>query len=151
VVTDVVPALSAPATVPAANGALSTPTGAPSGLAQGSTVTLTGSGYAPNSTVSLYVYSTPTLLGTVVTDAHGAFSKAVTIPAGLAPGAHHLVSAGVDPSGQPRYLTSAITVAQATGTLAWTGFETLPVLLGGVAAVALGTGLLVVTRRRRTA
>lgn len=151
VVTDVVPAPSAPATLPAGSGPLSTPTGAPSGLAQGSTVTLTGSGYAPGSTVGLYVYSTPTLLGTVVVDGTGSFSRTVTLPAALAPGAHHLVAAGVDPSGQSRYLTSAITVAQASGTLAWTGFEALPALLGGGAAVALGAALLVVARRRRTA
>ena len=116
VVTDVVPALTAPATVPTGGGTLSTPSGAASALAQGGTVTLTGTGYAPNSTVSLYIYSTPTLLGTVQTDGTGSFSKVVTVPANLAPGAHHLVSAGVDPSGNLRYLTSAVTVAQATGT-----------------------------------
>ena len=114
-------------------------------------MTLTGTGYAPNSTVSLYIYSTPTLLATVQTNGTGSFSKVVTIPANLAPGAHHLVSAGVDPSGNPRYLTSAVSVAQATGTLAWTGFETLPVLLGGVLTVAVGAGLVLVGRRRRTA
>jgi hypothetical protein len=151
VVSDVVPAPSAPATVPTGSGPLGTPSGAPGGLAQGSTVTLTGSGYAPNSTVSLYIYSTPTLLGTVTTDGSGSFSKAVTIPASLAPGAHHLVSAGLDPSGNVRYLVSAVTVAQATGTLAWTGFETLPVLGAGLLTVALGAGLIVVARRRRTA
>src|SRR5205085_8490009 len=121
------------------------------GLAQGSTVTLTGDGYAPNSTVSLYIYSTPTFLGSVVTDGSGSFSKTITIPSTLAPGAHHLVSAGLDPSGNPRYLTSAVTVAQASGTLAWTGFETLPVLGAGILAVALGAGLVVLGRRRRTA
>ena len=61
------------------------------------------------------------------------------------------MSAGVDPSGNPRYLISAVSVAQATGTLAWTGFETLPVLLGGVLTVAVGAGLVLVGRRRRTA
>jgi hypothetical protein len=149
--TGTVPAPSAPVTVPTGSGPLATPSGAPSGLAQGSTVTLTGSGYAPNSTVSVYIYSTPTLLGTALTNGSGAFSQAFTIPASLAPGAHHLVSAGLDPSGNPRYLTSAVTVAQASGTLAWTGFETLPVLGGGILAVALGAGLIVVGRRRRTA
>lgn len=148
VVTDTVPA---PATVPAGSGSLSTPSGAVGGLAQGSSVTLTGSGYAPNSTVSVYIYSTPTLLGTAVTDGTGSFSKAFTIPATLAPGSHHLVSAGLDPSGNLRYLTTAVTVAQAKGTLAWTGFETLPVLGAGVLAVALGVGLIVVARRRRIA
>jgi hypothetical protein len=150
-VTDSVPAPSAPATVPTGSGPLSTPSGAISGLAQGSTVTLTGDGYAPNSTVSLYIYSTPTFLGTTTTNGSGAFSATVTIPSTLAPGSHHLVSAGLDPSGNPRYLTSAVTVAQATGTLAWTGFETLPVLGTGVLVVALGAGLIVVGRRRRTA
>jgi len=147
----VVPGPTAPTAVPAADGALNTPTGAPSGLAQGSTVTLTGSGYAPNSTVNVYIYSTPTLLGTVVTDGSGSFSKAFTIPTTLAPGSHHLVAAGVDANGNPRYLVSSVTVAQGSGTLAWTGFETLPVLGVGVLVVALGAGLVVLGRRKRTA
>jgi LPXTG-motif cell wall-anchored protein len=101
--------------------------------------------------VSLYLNSTPTLLGTVTTDAQGKFATSVTIPANLAPGAHHLVSAGADPSGNMRYLRSDVTVTTPSGQLAWTGFETAPFVLAGVLAVLLGVGLVVVTRRRRTA
>ena len=112
---------------------------------------LNGSGYAPNSTVSLYVYSTPTLLGTVTTTSTGSFSTSVTLPAGLAPGAHHLVSAGLDPSGAARYLRSDVTVTTASNQLAWTGFETLPFVGIGVLALVAGAALVVVTRKRRTA
>jgi hypothetical protein len=145
-------AVSAPATVPTGSGPLSSGTGAaPTTLTAGQKVPLSGSGYAPNSAVSLYIYSTPTLLGTVTTDAQGSFATTVTIPATLAPGTHHLVSAGVDPSGNVRYLRSDVTVTTPSGQLAWTGFETTPVVLAGGLAVLLGIVLVVVTRRRRTA
>jgi hypothetical protein len=144
-----IPGAAAPAAVPAASGTMSSPSGAVSSLAAGQSVTLTGSGYAANSTVDLYVYSTPRKIGTVTTDAEGGFTVTVTVPADLAPGAHHLVAAGVDPSGALRYLRVDVTVTQAAGQLAWTGFEALPFVGAGVLALALGSGLVVVSRRRR--
>jgi hypothetical protein len=149
--TDTITEPTAPATVPTGADALTSPSGALGTLTPGKELTLTGSGYAPNSTVSLYIYSTPTLLGTVVTDASGNFSKAVTVPANLAPGGHHLVSAGVDANGSPRYLRTDVTVAAAANQLAWTGFETMPYVGAGVLAVAAGVGMVLITRRRRTA
>jgi hypothetical protein len=149
VVTDVVPALSAP---PVGAGAMTGANGAVlSKLTAGQSVTLTGSGYQPDSTVQLYVYSSPTSLGAAQVDDNGDFSQSVTLPAGLAPGAHHLVSVGYDPSGKVRYLVTAITVATPADQLAWTGFETLPWAGGGGLAVALGVGMVLITRRRRTA
>lgn len=140
-------------TVPASDGAL-TPTGSSaSSLAVGKKITLTGSGYAPNSTVTVLVYSTPQVLTTVVTDASGSFTVEVTVPAGLPAGHHTLVASGVDPGGNLRTMTLPVTVVGGTtgqGGLAYTGVAVAPLLGGGVTAVALGAGLLVLSRRRRT-
>lgn len=151
-VSDSVPAPSAPASVPTGSGTLQSGTAAvAASLTAGQKVPLSGSGYAPNSTVSLFVYSTPTLLATVTTDATGSFSTYVTVPSDLAPGGHHLVAAGLDPSGAMRYLRSDVTVAVPANQLAWTGFETMPYVVAGVLAVAAGVGMVLISRRRRTA
>ena len=76
---------------------------------------------------------------------------AVTVPAGLAPGAHHLVRPASSPGQRALPASRAVTVAMPANQLAWTGFETLPVLGAGVLAVLLGAGLVVLGRRRRTA
>ncbi|WP_457025656.1 hypothetical protein [Geodermatophilus sp. SYSU D01119] len=152
----VVAAPAVPATVPTASGPLGAPAG-PS-VTAGRAVTLTGSGYLPDSTVTLVVYSTPTVLGTVVTDGNGAFSTTVTLPSGLASGAHTLVASGVDPAGNPRALALPVTVAATgaaagggsagSGGLAYTGADVAVPAVGGVAALLLGGGLVVAARRR---
>jgi titin len=144
----VVPAPTAPATVPTKNGDLTLPAGAKSTVASGKTMTVSGSGYAPNSTVTLAIYSTPQVLTTVVTDGSGNFTATVTVPAGLAAGNHTLVAAGVDSSGTVRYVNLAVTVSSGgTAALAYTGTDVTVPALGGLAAVAFGVGLIAVRRR----
>jgi hypothetical protein len=151
--TAAVPAAAVPATVPAKNGDLTLPAGASSTVAPGTTITVSGSGYAPGSTVSVAIYSTPQVLTTVVADASGNFTVTVTVPAGLAAGEHTLVASGVDNAGNPRYVNLPVTVSAsgtatiAAATLAYTGADVLAPALGGLAAVAVGTGLIVVRRR----
>lgn len=153
VTTGVVPAPAVPAAVPPASGPLDVPASA----APGGSLPVRGAGFLPHSTVTLVVYSTPTVLGTVVTDATGAFTGTVALPAGLAPGAHSLVAVGVDPAGNPRSLVSALTVAGAapaaragTGSaLAYTGAEVTGTAVAGLAALGLGTVLTLAGRRRR--
>jgi titin len=144
----------APDGVPASDGTLSAPPATTGGVEAGEQVTFSGSGYAPDSPVTLLVYSEPQVLGTVMTDADGAFTATVTLPEGLAAGRHTLVAAGLDPSGEMRYLTLPITVtaeAGAVGELAATGAEVAGPAIGGLAAVVLGSGLLVASRRRAAA
>ena len=82
----------------------------------GERIEVSGTGYLPNSTVVLVVYSTPQVLGTAVADGTGAFTTTVQLPAGLPAGSHTLVASGVDPDGNPRDLTSPVTVtASSTG------------------------------------
>jgi hypothetical protein len=141
----VVPASSV---LPESDGDLTLPPGTKASVAAGKTITVSGSGYAPFSTVTVLVYSQPQILTTVVTDATGSFSVEVTVPAGLAAGQHHLVAAGVDPNGELRYLTLPITVTDGGATLAYTGADVVVPAVGGLLAVLVGAGLLLVARRR---
>jgi LPXTG-motif cell wall-anchored protein len=155
VTSGVVPASSV---LPESDGELVLPSGTKASVAAGKTMTVSGSGYAPFSTVTVLVYSEPHILTTVVTDGTGAFSVEVTVPAGLPAGQHHVVAAGVDPSGELRYLTLPVTVTGGDGngaagggggaTLAYTGADVVVPAIGGLLAVLVGAGLLFVARRR---
>jgi hypothetical protein len=147
-----VPGPAVPAAVPTQDdGDITGPAGAISSLAAGQKVTLQGSGYAPNSTVQLTVFSSPVSLGTVVTDQNGAFSVEVTVPADLANGTHHLVATGIDAAGNVRNLVITVTVSGGVATLATTGFDAVPVAVGGALVLLVGGGLLVGARRRTDA
>jgi hypothetical protein len=141
----------APAEVPSSDGELEAPSATTGGVEAGEQVTFSGSGYAPFSLVTLLVYSEPQVIGTVRTDADGAFTATVTLPEGLPGGRHTLVAAGLDPSGQMRYMTLPITVtavAVAVDQLAYTGADVTGPAIGGLAAVLVGSGLHVASRRR---
>ncbi|GHE11628.1 fibronectin type III domain-containing protein [Klenkia taihuensis] len=133
------------------NGDIVGPSGPISKITAGQTLTLQGSGYAPNSTVELLVFSSPVSLGTVVTDENGSFSVEVTVPANLANGTHHLVATGVDANGNVRNLVITVTVSGGVATLATTGFDAVPVAVGGGLVLLTGAGLLVGARRRSDA
>ena len=146
-----VPGVAVPTSVPTKDdGDIVGPAGPISSLTAGQKVTLTGTGFAKNSTVQLTVFSSPVSLGTVVTDQNGAFSVEVTIPANLANGTHHLVATGVDINGNVRNLVITVTVSGGVATLATTGFDAVPVALGGGLFLLAGAGLVVGARRRST-
>ncbi|MGY1771858.1 hypothetical protein [Blastococcus sp. SYSU D00813] len=150
---------SVPATVPASDGSISRTDGGSGVVGAGSTVTLSGDGYLPGSTVTLIVYSTPQVLGHTTADVDGHWEVSVVIPAGLVSGAHTLVASGVDAAGNPRFVTLPITVTGgaagggtgAGGGLAYTGADVAVPAIGGLAALAVGGGLVLAGRRRRTA
>ena len=109
---------------------------------------VSGTGYLPGSTVTVLTHSSPQVLTTVVADPSGNFTVTVTVPAGLAAGQHTLVASGVDTLGNDRFTTLAVTVSAAgTASLAYTGADVGLPAIGGLAAVALGAGLIVVRRR----
>lgn len=148
------------ATVPTSNGDLTPAAGSTGSVTPGTKVTLSGTGYMPNSTVTLLVYSEPQVLTTVVTDGTGSFTVEVTVPDGLAAGQHTVVASGIDPLGNVRTMTLPITVTGGTtgsggttgaGGLAYTGADIAGPMIGGVAALAVGAGLLVAARRRSAA
>jgi hypothetical protein len=127
----------------------------------GEEITVIGDGFLPFSTVTIVIHSTPTMLGQVTTDADGAFSQAVVVPADLEVGEHSLVAYGVDPDGEPHLLRMDVTVAAAEteaageaaeGGLPVTGQNVQPLTYVAVAGGLLAVGFLLVlggrTRRR---
>jgi titin len=72
------------------------------------------------------------------------------VPAGLASGRHTLVAAGVDSTGRLRYMTLRVTVTAGRAELAYTGASIAVPGVAGLVALTVGSGLLVVSRRRRT-
>ena len=82
------------------NGSIdpSTPTGM--NLEKGKNITTSGEGLAPNSLVSVYLFSTPVLLGTVMTDSKGNFSVNFPTPANMELGEHTLQINGTSAANQ---------------------------------------------------
>jgi hypothetical protein len=90
---------------------LTTDQGPISTAVPGQHIVVIGTGFAGYSTATIVIYSTPVVLGTVVTNSHGNFSKPVTIPPSLGAGHHTVIATGVDPSGRPHNLKLAVLVA----------------------------------------
>ncbi|MBW3557406.1 MAG: hypothetical protein KY454_10785 [Actinobacteria bacterium] len=119
----------------------------------GEPITVTGGGFASNSNVTIRFDTA--VLGTTVTRDNGTFTTTVTIPANASPGSHTLTAVGTAPNGATRRLTSTIEVlgvaAARGGTLPRTGLaSTLPLALGGVGLLGIGTLAVVAARRRRS-
>lgn len=124
----------------------------------GDPLTVSGSGWLPASEVTLTFLSSPVVLGTATTDANGAFTTQVTIPADASPGRHTIRATGLGPAGQPRTVDVAITVAGAADRdgvvvipdrgLPRTGSGALASLVAAGGLLVVGT-LAVVTARRR--
>jgi hypothetical protein len=69
-------------------------------VVQGTTVQVSGSGFAPNSVVDVWIYSTPTQLGTVTTDAQGAFTATFDVPSSIPAGDHTIKVDGKTSAGE---------------------------------------------------
>jgi LPXTG-motif cell wall-anchored protein len=131
----------------------------------GGTVTVEGSGFAAGAELRFELRSDPVTLGTVTTDADGAFRRTLTIPASTPAGAHTLAVIRADGTEVTTSLT--ITAAQggagapvgsagsssgsAADALATTGADSTPFIVGAVVLLALGLVLFAMRRRRRSA
>lgn len=136
------------------------PTGAPAGagsisvsaqsVTAGDSLTVRGTGFSPAQTGEVWLHSTPVRLGTISTDAAGAFSVKVTVPVTTEAGNHTLeVTVDGVSASAPLTVRSA---SVASAPLASTG-GTLPFIgIGaGIALVAAGVVLAVVVRRGKRA
>ncbi len=128
-------------------------------------VRVTGEGFVPGSIVDVWVFSTPTFVGSVQVLADGTFAATLPLPAGLALGQHTLQLDGVGADGNARTVSTGIVLkappanlmeeaaevlGSQLGALATTGSNGVT-LLGGLAALVLASGLGLMLVRRRAA
>lgn len=83
-------------------------------IEKGNTVTTSGTGFKSNSQVDVYVYSTPTWLGAVITDEFGNFTTTLPMPDALPAGDHTFQAQGLTPDDRPRAAAIPITLVPAT-------------------------------------
>jgi hypothetical protein len=132
-------ASAAPYPVSTTAGATVDTPGGNAPLVAGAPYTFTLSGFGPFEVVTVVIFSDPINLGTFTADATGTVHVSVTLPAGLAPGSHTIVSTGA--SGKVVQFGLTLTAPAAAGSgqggggsdLAFTG-----VAIGGALVVALG-------------
>jgi hypothetical protein len=77
-------------------------------LTSGNFATFSGTGFAPNSEIVVWLFSTPTKLGTVVTDASGSFSGSLAVPSDLEAGQHTVQLNGETSDGETRSLAVGV-------------------------------------------
>lgn len=146
------PAPQAPAPKPAA-GTAPAPAGtvaAPS-IAPGEQQTVTLSGFQPGELVRGVLRSTPVDLGTVVADANGVATFTFTVPAGVEAGTHTVTMTGLTSGVEQKAAFTVTSPAAATGGLAYTGAEVVPLLAVGGGLLAAGAAAVAVAGRRRSA
>jgi hypothetical protein len=83
-------------------------------IEKGNTVTTSGTGFKPFSQVDVYVYSTPTWLGAVMTDEFGNFTTTLPMPNALPEGDHTFQAQGQTPESKERVASIPITLVPAT-------------------------------------
>jgi len=110
---------------------------------------VTGAGFKPGSTVEVWLFSTPTLLGTTIVLQDGTFSLPVTVPGNTPAGSHTLQAEGLTTAGDLRAVSAGVTVSKDVASpvvLPETGSQSDGWLIVGMFALIIGTVL--VTRRR---
>ena len=105
-----------------------------------------GKGFKPGSEVEVWVFSTPTFLGTATVAADGTFSKYFTIPSSIETGHHTLQAEGVNTSDQPRAVSAGVIVRGEE--MPNTGSNPAPVLMLAGTLMLAGFALLASRRRR---
>ena len=97
-----------------AGAASTTSTGANTSLrvTRGAVIRVNGGGFKPNSVVDIWIYSTPTHLGTVTTDGDGNFSAKFLVPKSVKIGEHTLKLDGIAVDGSQTTVATALTVVQ---------------------------------------
>jgi hypothetical protein len=121
--------------------------GVPAQPVPGQSITISGSGFAADAPITIGIYSVPQVLAVVQANGGGSFSATVTLPSNLI-GPHTLVATGLDPDGNPRYLTAGLRFAGAGGLAFTGGGDATPAAAGGLLLLIIGFALLLLVRMR---
>ncbi len=79
-------------------------------LSQGGQFTMTGFGFASTSVVTLFMFSTPTQIGTLPVGSKGAVGGSLLIPVTTTTGDHTIQAVGTGANGKPLTLSLGVTV-----------------------------------------
>jgi hypothetical protein len=114
-------------------------------LSDGDQIQVEASGFAPNSDVEVWLFSTPTLLGTVTVNSEGAASAKFALPAGAENGNHRVALNGKNVAGEDASFAVGIVIGSSSGGVSTAG----KVLIAIPIALAVLFALVIPARRRR--
>jgi hypothetical protein len=113
-------------------------------LKGGDVIKISVGGFKPDSVVEVWLFSTPTKLGSVVVGADGTVTGAYRLPAGIKSGSHRVVVTARMANGKPTTFTLGILVGDISTTSTLTR-----VLIAIPITLAVGFGFLLPTQLRR--
>ena len=113
-------------------------------LAGGDVIKISVGGFKPGTTVEVWLFSTPTKLGSVVVGADGTVTGAYRLPVGTKSGSHRVVITARMANGKPTTFTLGILVGDISTTSTLTR-----VLIAIPITLAIGFGFLLPTQLRR--
>jgi len=114
-------------------------------LSEGDQIQVEASGFAPNSDVEVWLFSTPTLLGTVTVNAQGTATATFPLPRGADSGNHRVALNGMNVSGEDASFAVGIVIGSSSGGVSTAG----KVLISIPIAAAVLFALVIPARRRR--
>ena len=113
-------------------------------LSAGDVIKVSVGGFEPDSVVEVWLFSTPTQLGSAAVGADGTMSGSFKLPAGTKSGTHRVVVTAKLPNGKPTTFTLGILVGDISTTSTLTR-----VLIAIPIALAIGFGFLLPNQLRR--
>ena len=113
-------------------------------LSRGDVIKVSVGGFKPDSVVEVWLFSTPTQLGSAVVNADGTMNGTYRLPFGIKSGSHRVVVTAKMANGKPTTFTLGILVGDISTTSTLTR-----VLIAIPIAIAIGFGFVLPTQLRR--
>lgn len=115
-------------------------------LNEGDSVVVEGNGFEANATVDIWLFSTPTRLGDLVTSSSGTVAGSFEVPASVEPGAHRLVLKGTSADGKDAVIGVGLYLGEYANE---GGINRWVIIVPLVVATILGLVIPTTVRRRR--
>jgi hypothetical protein len=113
-------------------------------LNAGDVIKIRVGGFKPDSKVEVWLFSTPTQLGSAIVGSDGSIEGEYKLPSGISAGVHRIVVTAKLPNGKPTTFTLGILVGDISTTT-----TLMRVLIAIPITVAIGVGFLLPTQLRR--